>query len=326
MHPIIVRCVGLFVLGVLVPYGGSALAQSQAARLPEAKRVVFLGDSITQAGGYVDLLETAIRVQHPDRSLEILNLGLSSETTSGLSEPGHAGGAFPRPDLHERLERVLEQTKPDLVVACYGMNDGIYHPLDEERFAKFKSGIERLHEAVESRGAKIVHLTPALFDAKPLQGRLLPSGLASYPRPYEGYDDVLEAYSAWLLSRRADGWVVIDAHGAMKSALAARRAVNADFTFASDGVHPNDEGHAVLAQAVGEAWGLTMDDDGLPAHPKVKEILPLIRKKQQALKLAWLTSTGHKRPGVPAGMSIDDANKLAAELDAQVQLIVNVNY
>jgi len=33
---------------------------------------------------------------------EILNLGLPSETVSGLSEPNHAGGAFPRPDLHER--------------------------------------------------------------------------------------------------------------------------------------------------------------------------------------------------------------------------------
>lgn len=322
MHSWIVRCVGFLVLDAFVSCGGSVLAQSEAARLPEAKRVVFLGDSITQAGGYVDLLETAIRVQHPDRSMEILNLSLASETTSGLSEPGHAGGAFPRPDLHERLERVLEQTKPDLVVACYGMNDGIYHPLDDQRFAKFKAGIERLHEAVESRGAKIIHLTPALFDAKPLQGRLLPIGLASYPKPYEGYDDVLEAYSAWLLNRRADGWEVIDVHGAMKSALAARREQKADFTFASDGVHPNDEGHAVLARAIGAAWGLSLGDDGLPAHSRAKEILPLIRKKQQALKLAWLTSTGHKRPGVPTGLPIEEANKLAAELDAQVQQIV----
>ena len=66
--------------------------------------------------------------------------GLPSETVSGLSEPGHAGGAFPRPDLHERLERVLEQTRPDLIVACYGMNDGIYHPFTEARFEKYQAG------------------------------------------------------------------------------------------------------------------------------------------------------------------------------------------
>ena len=50
-----------------------------------------------------------------------------------MSEEGHAGGKFPRPDLHERLDRALPKTKPDLVFACYGMNDGIYLPLDEAR-------------------------------------------------------------------------------------------------------------------------------------------------------------------------------------------------
>ncbi|MEI2725571.1 MAG: hypothetical protein V9H26_19255 [Verrucomicrobiota bacterium] len=49
-------------------------------------------------------------------------------------------GQFPRPDLHERLGRVLEKTKPDQVVACYGMNDGIYLPFSEERFAEVSSG------------------------------------------------------------------------------------------------------------------------------------------------------------------------------------------
>ena len=152
---------GLFV-GAACFFADQSSAQEAAP--PDVNRIVFLGDSITHAGGYIDAIETALIVQYPERHIELLNLGLPSETTSGLSEPGHAGGQFPRPDLHERLTRVLEQTKPNLVVACYGMNDGVYYPLGDERFAKFKSGIERLHTAVESRGAKIVHLTPALFD------------------------------------------------------------------------------------------------------------------------------------------------------------------
>ena len=77
---------------------------------------------------------------------------------SGLSEPGHAGGQFPRPDLHERLDRVLSKLKPDVIVACYGMNDGIYYPFGEERFAAFQSGMRRLREKASAAGAKVIHV------------------------------------------------------------------------------------------------------------------------------------------------------------------------
>jgi lysophospholipase L1-like esterase len=103
--------------------------------VPDARRIVFLGDSITYSGLYVDYIEAVLLTQFPNRDIELINIGLPSETVSGLSEPGHAGGAFPRPNLHERLDRVLQKLKPDLVLACYGMNDGIYYPFGEERFA-----------------------------------------------------------------------------------------------------------------------------------------------------------------------------------------------
>src|SRR5436190_1320230 len=64
-------------------------------------------------------------------------------------------GVFPRPDLHERLIRAIEKTKPDLVFACYGMNDGIYFPLSDERFAAFKGGMQKLHQHVESAHIRI---------------------------------------------------------------------------------------------------------------------------------------------------------------------------
>lgn len=296
--------------------------QSPGAAPPQVKRIVFLGDSITHAGGYIELIEVAIQVQFPDRRIELLNLGLPSETTSGLSEPGHAGGSFPRPDLHERLVRVLDQSKPDLVVACYGMNDGIYYPLGEERFNKFKQGIERLHAEVEKRGAKIIHLTPALFDPQPIRQRLLPAGLDEYRQPYEGYDDVLEAYSSWLLGRRAQGWEVYDVHGAMKTAVQAARKTDTAFTFSSDGVHPNAAGQAVIAQPLANAWGLKLDAAGLPEHPDAPEILKLVREKQKILKLAWLSATKHLRPGIAAGLPLAETESKAAELDQQIRKLV----
>jgi hypothetical protein len=87
-----------------------------AAELPQEQRILFLGDSITQGGGYIEIIEAALIAQHPDSDKIIIPLGLSSETVSGLSEEGHAGGKFPRPDLHERLDRALEKAKPQLVL------------------------------------------------------------------------------------------------------------------------------------------------------------------------------------------------------------------
>src|SRR5258708_23755619 len=111
----------LILVLVLLPCRPS-LAQQRAELPPGVKRVLFLGDSITYGGHYVCDVEAYFVTRYPERKIEFINEGLPSETVSGLSEPGHAGGQFPRPDLHERLARVLAGTKADLVFACYGMN------------------------------------------------------------------------------------------------------------------------------------------------------------------------------------------------------------
>src|SRR5690242_20699035 len=71
--------------------------------LEVVRRVVFLGDSITYSGQYIEYLETVFRTRYRALRCEFQDLGLPSETVSGLTEPGHAGGKFLRPDLHERL-------------------------------------------------------------------------------------------------------------------------------------------------------------------------------------------------------------------------------
>ncbi|MEJ6581321.1 MAG: hypothetical protein QNL33_06555 [Akkermansiaceae bacterium] len=83
-----------------------------------ANRIVFLGDSITAAGQFVIDLQAALHLQ--GHVPEIISIGLGSEGVTGLSEPAHP---FPRPNLHERLDRVLEKTKPDLIIASYGINE-----------------------------------------------------------------------------------------------------------------------------------------------------------------------------------------------------------
>ena len=204
--------------------GTGIAADPEKSPLQGVRRVVFLGDSITYAGQYIDFVEAYLRIKQPQLRCEFLNLGLPSETVSGLSEPGHAGGQFPRPDLHERLDRVLEQTRPGLVVACYGMNDGIYYPFSEERFAKFQEGMRDCAEPARSLVCAGAASHAAGLRSGADQGPTLPAGLAEYRQPYEGYDEVLDRYSEWLLAQRASGWDVVDVHGPMKRYLAATRS------------------------------------------------------------------------------------------------------
>src|SRR5258708_7123385 len=61
------------------------------------KRVVFLGDSITQAGGYITFASYYLEKLHPQKDFDFLGLGLASETLSGLSEKAMPAGGFRAP-------------------------------------------------------------------------------------------------------------------------------------------------------------------------------------------------------------------------------------
>ena len=273
----------------------------------QAKRIVFLGDSITYDGRWIATFASWLEAS--GITADVVNVGLSSETVSGLSEAGHAEGRFPRPDLAERLDRVLRVTRPDLVIACYGMNCGIYEPLDEARFARFKEGMQRLHETVEKSGAKIIHLTPPVYDQRP-----------DKPGPARDtdYDAVLDAYSRWLLSKRADGWTVIDVHGPMKAALAAARAKDPAVVFAPDCVHPNDEGHWEICRTVLAALG---DERAAAANDAAAfaSFLPEVKARLKVLRDSYLSAAGHQRPGVAEGPSIGEAEAKARAITDSIR-------
>ncbi len=274
--------------------------------LIESDRVVVLGDSITFSGHWVSYL--TCWMETAGTSARVINMALPSETLSGLSEKGHAGGKFPRPDLHERLDRVLRISRPNVVLACYGMNCGIYQPFDTERLNKFREGITRLHEKVESIGANIIHLTPPVYDQRP--DKHGPAGSTDY-------DAVLEEYSKWLLSKRQNGWIVIDIHSPMKKSLELNRVSNPAFVFAPDTVHPGREGHWAICRAV-------LDDLGVPRTwdtQQAQHLLSHVTQRLEILRNAYIASAGHSRPGVPQGMPIDDAITEANRLTKMIRSV-----
>jgi lysophospholipase L1-like esterase len=284
--------------------------------LPTAPRIVFLGDSITYSGQYVAFFDAWLLTQKLLEQPVVIDAGLPSETVSGLSEQGHAGGKFPRPDLAERLARVLAATRPNLVFACYGINCGIYQPLDEERFRRYQQGFEKLKQQVEANGATLVVVTPPYFDDQ----------RAKKPFSYNG---VLDHYTQWLLSRREDGWLVVDLHGPMTREVARRRTADPAFTFQPDAVHPGAEGHWFMASQLlrwlgdGAAADAPSPQAMLAAHQISPDVLPLVQQRVNVLRDAYLSAAGHQRPGIRAGLPLEKAQPQAEQLTRRIQQLLD---
>ncbi len=299
----------LFIIALL---GNTLAAQDLFVR--DGQRVVFLGDSITQDGRYVEDIETWLIVNYPRMHVDIIKLGLSSETVEGLTEPDHP---FPRPNIHDRLDSALEKAKPDIVVACYGMNDGIYHPFSEERYQAYQEGVRKLIEKVKAAGATPVLMTPPPFDAAAAKAKVVGAGAPQYGynTPYDKYDpEVLARYGEWLLTLRGEGLMVIDVHTPMADEVKSRRAQIPGFTLAKDGVHPDAEGHWIMARTVLQAWGIPD-----PRSPR-PDVLEIIHEKWEVLGPAWLSRVGHR--GDPKPVDFEAASKFAAALEARARSLV----
>lgn len=295
----------------------------QASNFPfpeKTQRVLFLGNSITYSGEYITDIETYFRLCYPDRVLEWINAGLPSETVSCLSEVGHANGDFPRPCIMERIERVMETVRPDVVFVCYGMNDGIYLPLDEGRFEAYRNGMQQLDSILQHHEvAEIIYLTPPIHVDK--------------EKGLNGYNLVLDVYANWLLSQRESmGWRVIDLHFPMKRFLEKQRETDPEFILARDGVHPQELGHWLMAREI--LVGLSENRAAefqnftvfLDQFPKGEAIYKLIAERQKMMKDAWLTLSGHKRPRMKTGLPMPEARLKYMKMETQILKASNTTY
>jgi lysophospholipase L1-like esterase len=210
--------------------------------------ILFLGDSITASGHYIRYTEAWLRQHRPTMDMKLVPCGVPSETVSGLSEAAHP---LPRPCVHARLRNTLDTVSPGIVAACYGMNDGIYHPYSEDRFAAFLEGMYRLAERSREAGAKVVLMTPPPFDPPSMNAELLPESAPdfSYLTPFREYDRVLEQYSAWLLSAGDVADQIIDLRSPLLDHIKEQRALDPAYR-SGDGIHPNRAGHWVMARTL----------------------------------------------------------------------------
>jgi lysophospholipase L1-like esterase len=286
------------------------------------ERWLVLGDSITMGGHYVDYVETWLLLNE-ENAPEIIDLGLGSETVSGLSEPDHP---FPRPCLIPRLESVLERVQPDVVIACYGMNCGIYHPFSEDRFKAYQDGINELIDQCQSAGAEVILVTPP-----PFAGRVKPKSPPAEGEPYgfktpaSDYNEVLGRYADWILS--------LDGKNGIRSIM-IRPAIERfmEKCYPKEPVHPNEFGHELIGEAIlwqlGYETGSDLLETGInpwSSDPEWTGLLELVEKQRLTYDRSLLNDIGHGNPGVMkrATTPLAEAEKEAELIQSQIDELLS---
>lgn len=290
----------------------------------EGKRVLYLGDSITQNGMYVSYAQYYLESMFPEKQFDIISIGLSAETASGLSEENHT---YPRPCIFERLDRALENIKPEIVISCYGMNDGLYHPQSEERFNAYQEGIEKLVSKLESINAEIVLLTPTVFDPLPKKDIVQYENAEEYGyrKPFYKYDDVLADYSSFIMNSDFENVLKIDLHTSMKNYINEERKSDSVFVFSPDGVHPSNPGHLFMAREFLKGIGIELQPVDLDAELQritSDSLFTLIDEYRHIRSKGWLEYVGYTKGGETVKVGdIASTEKQINELRDKINLI-----
>ena len=192
-------------------------------------RVVFMGDSITDAGrdrsqprdmgsGYAALVAAWFMAQHPDQPVDFWNRGISGDRVR---------------DLAARWQTDCLALQPTLVSILIGINDvwRRYDAHDPTTLEAFVAPYRLIITQTQAAGATVVLCEPFLAPVSPDQA---------------AWREDLDPKLAAIRSLAAEYGAALVALDRAFTHAAGQRA---PATWAADGVHPTLPGHALIAQA-----------------------------------------------------------------------------
>lgn len=212
----------------LVP---QAAERGDGLRLSPGERVVAIGDSITESGGYLRAVEAVFAQRYPElRIPEFVNAGIGGQQAA---------------DLAERFERDVVQRLPAVVTISVGIND-VWHRLDEPDdpavLERFERHVERMVRKAGDAGIRVLLLSPTVIEEDPdSEGN---RRLATY------------AEAGGRIARRS-GCGFVDLHGLFLEAIRRRHGEGGNAPrLTCDGVHMAPPGDALMAVGVLRALGV----------------------------------------------------------------------
>jgi lysophospholipase L1-like esterase len=224
---------------------GHSSDSSSPAPFVSGDRWGVLGDSITRSGQYYRYIELFYLTRFPSMSLEVINCGVSGDTSHGALQ---------------RLQWDCLEAKPTVVSIMLGMNDvrpALYNPdnlppdVDIQRAKAeetYKSSMQKLAESLLAAEVKVILITPSIFD-----------DTAELPRQNSpGCGAALGAFADRVREIAKElKTALVDFNGVMTSVNLTRQKINPSFTIVGgDRIHPTAPGHFVMAYEFLRAQGL----------------------------------------------------------------------
>lgn len=202
--------------------------------LESGQTVVFFGDSITQAGGYIDILRKRLAAERPGLDVRLVNRG-------------HSGYRVPM--IQPLLQKEVLDMDPALVVIYIGIND-VWHKAHgngtspEDFEAGLRDMVTRSHDA----GVKVVLCSPSI--------------IGEFPRGSNPLDADLDAYAA-ISKKVADelGATYCDLRGPFFAYLKEHKTDRSNASvLTNDGVHMLPAGDALLIETMAGAMRVALKD------------------------------------------------------------------
>lgn len=201
-----------------------------------AKKILFLGDSLTNAAEYMIYIDAFLKTRFPNVKVDILFGGIDGELIANMLT---------------RYKEDVQDKKPDEVYILFGANDvnrGLYPDATEERKQKAiddsASNLGTLINQLKADGIRnITVLTPPTLDEREYAGASANQRVGVS----EGIKKLAEKYTEVAKAQRVR---VIDLNTPTRAILEKHKDSGEVEIIKTDRIHPNRVGHFIMASEI----------------------------------------------------------------------------